>query len=333
MNCLTAFQTHDIESSRTEKANYPASSQKLTRRAHTKVRTGCLTCKIRRKKCDETKPSCRRCTSTVRKCDGYGTYAPSVSSSKTETIEPYGKAKAISTLSLTDCGHYEHVLPDFLAFDQRNSCLSADLHSYGITTASTNLCSGRSQHTRSEGPSTQSVLIRFPISLSTTDTITDLERHCFSYFRVHTGPQLSSYFSSTLWQRYCTSLGFSHHVVFACAAALGAVHRRFNLGISKEALQWCSYSDSLVRNAQRLLRKFERNIEDQTSHSSSHLLTTAATSHAHSLSQSGTGDNDIAMTSHMLLSLFGTFQADYPAAVHELKVGIRYLLARPMRLL
>ncbi|KAF2806269.1 uncharacterized protein BDZ99DRAFT_362968, partial [Mytilinidion resinicola] len=42
-----------------------------TRRAGSKVRTGCLTCKIRRVKCDEKKPSCFRCTSTGRKCDGY----------------------------------------------------------------------------------------------------------------------------------------------------------------------------------------------------------------------------------------------------------------------
>ncbi|OTA80305.1 hypothetical protein M434DRAFT_228835 [Hypoxylon sp. CO27-5] len=36
-----------------------------------KVRTGCVVCKIRRVKCDETKPSCIRCTSTGRKCEGY----------------------------------------------------------------------------------------------------------------------------------------------------------------------------------------------------------------------------------------------------------------------
>ncbi|GAD92548.1 hypothetical protein LEMA_P109100.1 [Paecilomyces variotii No. 5] len=57
---------------------------------HRKSRGGCITCKsvcpstiatvtgvidkksrIRRKKCDETQPSCHRCTSTGRKCDGY----------------------------------------------------------------------------------------------------------------------------------------------------------------------------------------------------------------------------------------------------------------------
>ncbi|KAE9374871.1 hypothetical protein N431DRAFT_336663 [Stipitochalara longipes BDJ] len=37
-----------------------------------KTRTGCHTCKLRRVKCDEAKPSCYSCTSTGRKCDGYG---------------------------------------------------------------------------------------------------------------------------------------------------------------------------------------------------------------------------------------------------------------------
>ncbi|KAJ9292697.1 transcriptional regulator family: Fungal Specific TF [Paecilomyces variotii] len=36
-----------------------------------KVKTGCITCKIRRVKCDEEKPACRRCRSSKRKCDGY----------------------------------------------------------------------------------------------------------------------------------------------------------------------------------------------------------------------------------------------------------------------
>ncbi|KAH0405547.1 hypothetical protein KCU89_g144, partial [Aureobasidium melanogenum] len=36
-----------------------------------KVRTGCITCKIRKVKCDEEKPSCKRCTDSGRKCDGY----------------------------------------------------------------------------------------------------------------------------------------------------------------------------------------------------------------------------------------------------------------------
>ncbi|KAI0878635.1 hypothetical protein GGS24DRAFT_442477 [Hypoxylon argillaceum] len=44
----------------------------MARKGSVKVRTGCVTCKVRKVKCDEGKPSCRRCTSTGRKCDGYG---------------------------------------------------------------------------------------------------------------------------------------------------------------------------------------------------------------------------------------------------------------------
>lgn len=34
-------------------------------------RNGCITCRIRRVKCDEERPHCRRCESTGRRCDGY----------------------------------------------------------------------------------------------------------------------------------------------------------------------------------------------------------------------------------------------------------------------
>ncbi|KAK4191986.1 transcriptional regulatory protein moc3 [Podospora australis] len=52
----------------------PTTSQaprKRTRASKPKVRTGCITCKIRRVKCGEEKPACLRCTSTGRTCDGY----------------------------------------------------------------------------------------------------------------------------------------------------------------------------------------------------------------------------------------------------------------------
>ncbi|TVY37707.1 Transcriptional regulatory protein [Lachnellula occidentalis] len=48
----------------------------------TPSRTGCITCKIRRVKCGEEKPCCKRCTSTGRKCDGYAPVKPSDGSRK-----------------------------------------------------------------------------------------------------------------------------------------------------------------------------------------------------------------------------------------------------------
>ncbi|KAK0127395.1 hypothetical protein ONS96_006940 [Cadophora gregata f. sp. sojae] len=54
-----------------------------------KTRTGCITCKIRRVKCDEGKPSCVKCTTTGRKCDGYANKDP----------EPVG----LETCTRSDC--------------------------------------------------------------------------------------------------------------------------------------------------------------------------------------------------------------------------------------
>ena len=43
----------------------------LTKRKHHKTRAGCVTCKKRRVKCDETKPECRRCQAYGTTCEGY----------------------------------------------------------------------------------------------------------------------------------------------------------------------------------------------------------------------------------------------------------------------
>ncbi|KAF3905325.1 hypothetical protein AA313_de0201044 [Arthrobotrys entomopaga] len=46
-------------------------SSKRTRAGHSKKSTGCGTCKIRHKRCDEQKPICQNCQKTGRVCDGY----------------------------------------------------------------------------------------------------------------------------------------------------------------------------------------------------------------------------------------------------------------------
>ena len=43
---------------------------KKRRTGYNKSRNGCLTCKVRRIKCDETKPLCHNCTVTGRRCEG-----------------------------------------------------------------------------------------------------------------------------------------------------------------------------------------------------------------------------------------------------------------------
>lgn len=51
-----------------------ANDQMETKPTATRMRssTGCWTCRLRRKKCDESKPSCHRCEKLSISCDGYG---------------------------------------------------------------------------------------------------------------------------------------------------------------------------------------------------------------------------------------------------------------------
>lgn len=61
----------------------PSKSRK--RACTTKVRTGCITCKERRVKCDEVKPICLRCTRAGQSCKGYG---PLLSEPRPRNPEP-----------------------------------------------------------------------------------------------------------------------------------------------------------------------------------------------------------------------------------------------------
>ncbi|PYH81811.1 hypothetical protein BO82DRAFT_74916 [Aspergillus uvarum CBS 121591] len=38
------------------------------RKAHTKSRTGCVECRRRHIKCDESRPQCKRCRNSAREC-------------------------------------------------------------------------------------------------------------------------------------------------------------------------------------------------------------------------------------------------------------------------
>ncbi|CRK20199.1 hypothetical protein BN1723_012067 [Verticillium longisporum] len=60
-------------------AGTPASGTVVSRRSHPKSRTGCQTCKKRKIKCDEHKPSCRNCIKHAVACDFLQTHATSTS--------------------------------------------------------------------------------------------------------------------------------------------------------------------------------------------------------------------------------------------------------------
>ncbi|KAL6710683.1 hypothetical protein ACN47E_007740 [Coniothyrium glycines] len=49
----------------------PAQASGVTKRKQSKSRNGCLTCKAKRLKCDETKPTCQQCARRAVTCGGY----------------------------------------------------------------------------------------------------------------------------------------------------------------------------------------------------------------------------------------------------------------------
>ncbi|KAL5364929.1 hypothetical protein BJX96DRAFT_188195 [Aspergillus floccosus] len=63
-------------------------------------RTGCLTCRIRRIKCDEARPACSRCTSTGRSCDGYELESPII---RNHAMKRKGKRPLQPQKLATDC--------------------------------------------------------------------------------------------------------------------------------------------------------------------------------------------------------------------------------------
>lgn len=77
--CTTARSTGACEMSSSKDVTWQATAaarilearKKKGRLGSKKSRGGCVTCKTRRIKCDETRPKCERCTTTGRHCEGY----------------------------------------------------------------------------------------------------------------------------------------------------------------------------------------------------------------------------------------------------------------------
>ncbi|EXJ79157.1 hypothetical protein A1O3_08658 [Capronia epimyces CBS 606.96] len=241
---------------------------KRTRKTHNKVRSGCLTCKIRRKKCDEEKPFCRRCTSTGRKCDGYPTPSPTNSSEKSP---PTAAEPASKRLKTTPDGQ-------FIVRAVTEPSLSADVDQE------------------------LAALIRPPSNVMFQ---TDNDFFCFDFFRTRTGPEFAAYFDSSIWRSCLVRACFRHPTVMAAAAAVGAVHRRFELGISREAFEYCDLSNEMYQGALKRL--------------------------SDDLAAGNPNAAEINMLTMKLFSVFETFQGNEDLAQMHLVAGLKALLKRNMR--
>ncbi|KAF5675556.1 transcriptional regulatory moc3 [Fusarium heterosporum] len=90
----------------TSEAPPPGTGDRPRQRAyHTKSKTGCGTCRIRRVRCGEEKPVCVRCTSTGRVCDGYTSVSPFpsplASTSKSSSVTYFDPVNPVADFKLT----------------------------------------------------------------------------------------------------------------------------------------------------------------------------------------------------------------------------------------
>jgi hypothetical protein len=113
----------------------------------TKSRFGCRECKIRRVKCDEARPACRRCSKSGRQCSylteipnlpvsptSTGTSSSTTSTQKTGPLESSSTSVSISaSLSATDAEPLPTALSRSLSTDRANPSCAATLDEhYGL---------------------------------------------------------------------------------------------------------------------------------------------------------------------------------------------------------
>ncbi|KAK4159533.1 hypothetical protein QBC43DRAFT_247311, partial [Cladorrhinum sp. PSN259] len=100
----------------------PESSKKRSR-------SGCITCRIRRVKCDESKPLCDRCASTGRRCDGYSSQLSSRAlASAVKSLHIVGPASRVLGLGVGGGGGQPSVpasQAESLCFDFFRVCTAA----------------------------------------------------------------------------------------------------------------------------------------------------------------------------------------------------------------
>ncbi|KAH8649481.1 hypothetical protein BGZ60DRAFT_201347 [Tricladium varicosporioides] len=115
------FNTNEVQPKRRVKVYPEPVNRKRAKKP--KVRTGCRTCKVRRVKCDEQKPHCKKCLAFGVTCDGYVNPTPA------STIRPIqSKGSLDSPLPLL------HPTPEYilsiLAMPARALCSDPTSHQY-----------------------------------------------------------------------------------------------------------------------------------------------------------------------------------------------------------
>ncbi|KAF5661441.1 hypothetical protein FHETE_8503 [Fusarium heterosporum] len=113
-----------------------------------KARTGCVTCKKRHKKCDEEKPTCKRCRTGGYVCDGYASKSQAVTDKPKTGHFPLLAAKPIPTVTrplipgdVLETNYYTYFFCDIVNHLEITPLLKKDFwHKTFLAPSQSNLC-------------------------------------------------------------------------------------------------------------------------------------------------------------------------------------------------
>ncbi|OKL60195.1 hypothetical protein UA08_04599 [Talaromyces atroroseus] len=183
-----------------------ASKPKRTRASRPKVRTGCGTCKVRHKKCDESRPFCVMCTSTGRICDGYQR-GPDRRTREFRTGRAKGGESPVENDN--ESGNEAEVVLSDEASDETEP----------TTTETIPLLTRR----RSRSSLQSDIMLSDPHQAS----LTERERWYFDFFVRQTSSQCSVFYGDDFWQHVLPQFTESEPEVRHAVIAVGALHRNF----------------------------------------------------------------------------------------------------------
>lgn len=271
--------------------------------------------RIRRKKCDETRPDCKRCTSTGRKCDGYNhnsskrqkspkTQLPTPPDSHSSSPESIRESLLVPTSIdlVKPCSYFldEEVSHDALDHATIQHCLSGGLE-YADEQYQSIYCDVEDVSPISGSIILFPQLVRNP---STASIYTEREALCFDFFRERTGPEFTGFFDSSFWSGFLLQACFYHPAVQQAVIALGAVHRRLELGITPEAFNYCDFA----------LKSYTKAVASLTK----------------ALKEGDPNSLELSMVGSMLFCAFETFQGNCNEASKHMTSGLKILFDRKL---
>ncbi|EKJ73745.1 hypothetical protein FPSE_06091 [Fusarium pseudograminearum CS3096] len=167
--------------------------RKKPRQFAPKSRLGCKTCKIRRIKCDQARPSCQKCQSTGRTCDGYD-------------VAPH--------LVEADVKMSQHHHSDAIA-----------TATHGLPNSSTAWSVQKTPHPRYQRQ--QSLILHNPGALMLLP-VDSAQAEAMSFFEVISVNHLNEYYPSQSWRETLMFFSQTTPSVRHAAVALSLIHRSYH---------------------------------------------------------------------------------------------------------